>query len=854
MFAAIGRLADRYRLVFLLGWLVAAVVITLTAPNLNDVTSNDQGDFLPDDASSIAGRKLVETNFPEQASDGSIVLVFDAGEGHSISDPANMAYIGDVSNWLNSPEGPDHIQSVLSPTLNPEMSGQLVSPDGQISMVVIATDTQDQEASVVMLDQIGKRLESAPMQVYRTGDRAINREYNDTIQTSVDRTIFVTLALVVLILLAIYRSPVSPLIPLFVVTIAFFVARGLVAWLAKEVFTVSDTAVMMLIVVMYGAGTDYCLFLISRFREEMAEHDDSRPAVRRTVRHVGESISSSAGTVITGFVAMAFAQLGLFNTTGPTLAVGVIVSLLAGLTLTPALLGLLGQRTFWPGRAHHRGTGAIYKRTSQWVSSRPLLTIVTIVVLMAPLAYYGSKIEVTYDFLADLPDDTESVEGFRVLENHIGAGEMQPLTAVAVFPGGDLLSQSERVTRELEAVDGVVTVRSATQPLGGADPMTAGITRIDHQLGALAAMVAPGTSAPGQGEGGTTSTQTPEQQAMMQNLLADLPAYLALVVDRAPELANNPAYDQTMASLNAVAQGGDLTPDLAAGFGALAEAAPAVYLPVAELPEGVRAAFGGDLMAGLISSYVNPNTNAVRFEIVLDHSPYSLTALNTADDLADVMHDTGGKAGVTGSSVVGADLRHYLQMDQRLTMLLVLGGIFLILLVMLRSVVAPMYLIGTILLSYRTSLGITRIASGVLWGTDQLTWWVPFFMFVFLVALGIDYSIFLFGRIKEEVGRNGIHEGIHHAVQSTGSIITSAGIIVAGTFAAMMAGDILGLAQIGFAVSVGILIDTFVVRTVLDPALATFFGRWTWWPGGLNRTPQPAEETAPVVPELSGTD
>ena len=132
-------------------------------------------------------------------------------------------------------------------------------------------------------------------------------------------------------------------------------------------FTVSDTAVMLLIVVMYGAGTDYCLFLISRFREEMADTGRSRHAATGdTVHHVGESISSSAGTVIVGFMAMAFAQLGLFNTTGPTLAVGVIVRLLAGLTLTPALLGLLGQRAFWPGRARHRAPARSTSARRSW--------------------------------------------------------------------------------------------------------------------------------------------------------------------------------------------------------------------------------------------------------------------------------------------------------------------------------------------------------------------------------------------------------------------------------------------------------------------------------------------------------
>jgi RND superfamily putative drug exporter len=144
--------------------------------------------------------------------------------------------------------------------------------------------------------------------------------------------------------------------------------------------------------------------------------------------------------------------------------------------------------------------------------------------------------------------------------------------------------------------------------------------------------------------------------------------------------------------------------------------------------------------------------------------------------------------------------------------------------------VAPLYLIFTILVSYGATLGIVRVVFSDLLHKPGVTWWVPIFMFVMLVALGMDYNIFLMGRVKEEVAKSGDREGIRTAVAKTGGIITSAGIIMAGTFAAMMSGSILGLQQIGFAVAVGVLLDTFVVRTALVPAIAVLLGRWSWWP------------------------
>jgi uncharacterized membrane protein YdfJ with MMPL/SSD domain len=847
MFKAIGQFSDRYRIFLIIGWVTLAVLITLLAPNLDDVVTNDQSDFLPEDASSRVGQELLQTHFPDQALDANIVVVFEADDEGQVLAPENAAYLQEFSTSLLSNEVIKGVQSVQSPTFGPEMAAAFTSQDGQVAMVVVNLDTSDADEQAHIFEALGERLEDAPesLKTYRTGSAAIFTQFDESITRSVERTIFVTIALVIIMLLVIYRSPISPFIPLTVVTLAFLIARGIVAWLAEDTLTVSGTASMLLIVVMYGAGTDYCLFLISRFREEMADSNDSRQSVRRTVRSVGESITSSAGTTTTGFLALALAQLGLFNTTGPTLAIGVIVSLLAGLTLTPAFLGLLGQRTFWPARATHRDSGALYRRTSQLVSSRPLMTIVVIALIMAPFAFIGLSQDANFDFLNDLPDDAESVEGFRVLESAIGPGQMQPINSLAVIGTDDTLSDVEVITQDILAIDGVADVRSASQPLGSAHTQTVNVTRVDRQLQALGALLQPSES--------TTET-TPEQAAFMQNLLVSLPDYLAQIAALQPDLSENAALGATLETLSS--QSLDME-QLSDNLFGLSQTVADTHLNIADMPPAVGAAFGGEAVSGLINNYLN-GEGAARFEVILSNAPYSQSAMDSVDELNQVFAAHTDKYGVAGTTANNADLREILTEDTRMTFGLVLLGIFIVLMIMLRSVVAPTYLIGTIIFSYTTTLGITRLVSDAVWGTSDLTWWVPFFMFVFLVALGIDYSIFLFGRIKEEVGQHGINEGIHQAVQSTGSIITSAGVIVAGTFGAMMTGEILGLAQIGFAVAIGILIDTFVVRTILDPALAALFGKWTWFPGGV---PQPVEKTEPSeavpsrsIPEMGGAD
>lgn len=741
MFYALGRFSERYRWPLLIGWITAAVVITLLAPTLEDVAANNQSTFLPEDSRAMQDYDFANKHFPQLNIGSNLTLVFHVEEGHSITDEAYTAYIAQISNWLVSEDAPTGITGVQSPTLNPEAAGSLISQDGQVAIVPISLGLISEHEQGELLSQVEAQLTEQPanLEVLISGEAAIYHDYNETIVEGADRTIWITLAMVVFILLTIYRSPVSPLIPLFVVTMAYLITRGIVAWLAEtETFNITSTANVLLVVVMYGAGTDYCLFLISRFREELASQNNVQTAAHSTLRQVGESITSSAGTNITGFLAMATAQLGLFNTTGPALVIGIVLSLAAGLTLTPAILTILGKRAFWPSKAAHRDTGAFYKRTSQLVSSRPLLTIVVIVLIMAPFALYGSQFDTTYDSLADMPEETESVQGFRILEEHIGAGELQPLTLVKELAGDDLVAESAALTAQIMETEGVAEVRSASQPLGHVYQLLAEATGTADQLAMLAPM------------------------------------------------------------------------------------------------------------------YLNSETNAARFEIILQDNPFSLSAMDTTLELRELFSETQGEYGIIGTTSVNAELRDILGRDMAQTIAIVLAGIFLVLTLMLRSLIAPLYLIGTILLSYGTTIGITRLASEALWGTDQLTWWVPFFMFVFLVALGIDYSIFLFGRIKEEVRQKGSQQGIHHAVAATGSIITSAGIIVAATFAGLMAGNILGLSQIGFAVSLGILIDTFVVRTILDPALATIFGKWTWWPGGIATLPKSEQEAG--VLEASGAD
>jgi RND superfamily putative drug exporter len=891
MFARLGGFAHRFRWFIVAGWILAAILVTLLAPSIDSVAVNDQRAFLAKSAPSLDAVAVVKKEFPGRISPSSAVLVFDAGKGNNVATGEAWTFVGSVTDWLNGAEKPNAVDRVVSPTTADEQTAKaLISKDGQVALVVvtfsaIGTEPITREA----LAAIDVQLEKAPKGVSTsvTGDAAIISAYDQATKKSLDSTTWITILLVVLILLLVYRSPVSPLIPLVTIALAYLISRGVVAVLGNSVMTISGYTNIFLLVILFGAGTDYCLFLISRFREEMADVHVAARAVPATVRTVGETIASSAGTVVVGLSTMAFAELGLFNTTGPSVAVGVVIALAAGLTLTPALLSILGDRTFWPRKARHIKEGRFWHSWSGTVTSHPWWALIGTLVVLLPLAVYGQGQTRDFDLLGDLPESMPAHQGFHVLADHLGPGVMQPLNVVITGPApgatagaGDAsggvtagagatgatandfttpagLQRIDQIQARLAKVANVQSVTSFTGQLAAG-----GTLSVEKQLAGYAKGVSDGatqlTAALGSGPPVTATQLGPQLQEAAKGLLA-IYSYLQQLGTAYSDVATSADYQKATGALTAIALAAGVTsagaestkapaelaaaaPQIVAGLGDLGTALGGLQKTFAAtpgammLPETYVATNAGlkDLKAG----YISTDGTATRYQVVLKVGPYDPEAFTAVADLRAATTELGGGV-VEGASAIVTDLQDASNRDMVRAILFVLAGIFVVLVLLLRALVAPLYLIFTILVSYGATLGIVRVVFSDLLHKPGVTWWVPIFMFVMLVALGMDYNIFLMGRVKEEVAKSGDRDGVRTAVAKTGGIITSAGIIMAGTFAAMMSGSILGLQQIGFAVAVGVLLDTFVVRTALVPAIAVLLGRWSWWPRRRRDTPTP---------------
>ncbi|WP_433717498.1 MMPL family transporter [Actinoplanes sp. CA-051413] len=532
-----------------------------------------------------------------------------------------------------------------------------------------------------------------------TGGAGFAADIADSFTGANTNLLLVTVVVVALLLLITYRSPVLWLVPLAVVGLADRVASGLVALLSRHTdLTIGDSTVGIVTVLVFGAGTDYALLLISRYREELHRHADRREAMRRALRGAGPAIAASAVTVVLSLLTLLLASLGDTVALGVTAALGIAVAALFALIALPAALVVCGRGLFWPfiprvgagGTEQERG---IWARVGRGVARRPgLVTVVALVVL--------------------------GVLSTGLIGTRLG------------------LSQTEQFRVEAESVDGLTTL-SRYFPAGAADPT---------------------------------------------------------VVITAPATA-----DQVLAAVSG-------TPGVA-------------QARIAE-------------RAG----------QSVSITAVLTAAPDTPQSYGTIRALRDAV---GDDALVGGSVAIAMDTRDASRVDLRVIVPVILLVVLLVLGLLLRAVVAAVLLIGTVIASFVAALGAGSWLFRELLGYPGLDNQVPLYAFLFLVALGVDYNIFLVTRAREEAMTRGTRAGMIHALAATGAVITSAGILLAAVFAVLGVLPIITLTQIGVIVGLGVLLDTLLVRTVLVPALATLLGDRFWWPADP-AAPHRAHQAGPV--------
>ncbi|NEC68482.1 MMPL family transporter [Streptomyces sp. SID9727] len=680
----LGTVVRRAKWPVLLLWIILAVVATPLADKLGDVERNDAAAYLPRGLDSSKVAQLAEPD-PDRPGAETAVIVFSRGSG-SLDDADVRAARGVRTDATAS--GPAGVG---------RPSDVQVSEDGKAALFTVDIQPVHEDDDIVADAVAGLRenIESALAEAHRpgldvhvAGEAAIDVD-NDG--GDVDAALMLTsMVIVAILLLLTYRSPVLWLIPLIGSVLAVQVARGAAYGLAKAGLSVTDISSAILIVLVFGAATDYALLLLNRYREELARYEDKHEAIAEALRRTTPALVASAGTVTAGLLCLMIADLAGLRGLGPIAASGVVVALAAMLTVLPALLVCCGRWLLWPraprpGREQGASDHRVWRGIAAFVGRLPHFAAIAVTLLLAGAATGLTSLSSSADPLDKVPPNSESVTGQRVLQDHFPSGVSAPLTVV--LPTSADSTDVQRAVTTAKAVDGVAAA-APDDPLQGRRTLS----------------------------------------------------------------------------------------------------------------------------------------------VELSMDPYGDEARSTIKALRTELRQQNGDILVGGTPAVQTDYQDAALEDTKRIVPLVLDAVTIILGLLLRSIVAPLMLMATVVLSFAGSLGLSALVFDHVFDFGGVAGDMFIYIFVFLVALGVDYNIFLMERIREERAHGTTRTAVLKGLTATGGVITAAGLVLAGTFSALAQLPDVTVAEVGIAVGIGVLVDTLLVRSFQVPALVLLLGDRVWWP------------------------
>jgi RND superfamily putative drug exporter len=979
------RLADfvvRWPWVVIGLWLAIAIALPLTLPSLNEMAQKHPLAILPSDApSSVTVRKMTDA-FHESGSEDLLLVVLTDDRGLGPADEA--AYRKLVDALRQDTRDVVMLQDFVS---TPPLREVVTSKDHKAWVLPVGVAGElGTPRSYAAFNQIGDIVKHAvsgtPLTANLTGPAATVADL--TVAGDRDRLpIEVAIAVLVLaVLLVVYRSAITMLLPLITIGLSLVIAQAVVAGYSQLTGSgVSNQSIVFLSAIMAGAGTDYAVFLISRYHDYLRSGADPDQAVQRALISIGKVITASATTVGITFLLISFARMGVFKTVGVSSAIGIGVAFLAAVTLLPAILVLAGPRGWVKPR--REVTARLWRRSGIRIVRRPVVHLVASVLVLIVLASCAGLVRYNYDDRKALRSSAPSSIGYAALDRHFPVNQSIPEYVLVQSPHDlrtpQALADLEQMADRVSQLPNIAAISGITRPTGKVPEQF----RATYQAGAIGTMLASGSTLINDhtndlnrlvdGAGtlaenlGRVRGQVNQLAASVQELentfsstknqysgdtLVKEVDIAAQLVDHVNSLSNamgwnfsaaknmfawigpvlaalqgNPVCDAdpscsatrgTFEQLVAARDQGDLDaindlshqlqeyPDkralkastdrlrnavtkltnvmhsmgmdqpgglqanlsslqdradrFAGGSRQVADAVAQLVDQVKRLGAGLSesAAFLLSLkhdaaqpaMAGFnipsqllhlkefqqaAKVFISPDGHSVRYLVQTKLNPFSTEAMDQVNAISATARGAqpntalaDAKVSMAGYTVGLKDTRDYYQHDIRFIIAVTLLVVLLTLIALLRAIVAPLYLVASVVISYLSAVGIGVLVFQFILG-QQLHWSVPPLAFVVLVAVGADYNMLLVSRMRDE-SPHSMRYGIIRTLSSTGGVITAAGLIFAASMCGLLFSTIGTVVQGGFVIGVGILLDTFLVRTITVPAIAALVGRANWWP------------------------
>ena len=794
--------------VLILVWLAGAGVGGPYFGKVDEVSSNDSTAYLPESAEAT----VVQDRQSDFAEDDALpaVVVFVS------EDPLSDADLTAIAEAVET-------AADTVPAVENGASPAIPSDDGLAAQAFVPLDADaDTAEAVTALDEALTAEVPAGIDVLVTGPAGFSADLAAAFAGIDGLLLIVALSAVFVILILVYRSALLPFAVLGTSMFALCVALLSVWWLAKAgILLLSGQTQGILFILVIGAATDYALLVTARCREALTRTRSAWEAVGQAVRGSIEPILASGGTVIAGLLCLLLSDLKSNSSLGPVAAIGIVFAMLSALTFLPAVLALLGRAAFWPRMpraADGQQTGAAGTAQTGAATSEQAGTTASVQAGAAEAP-------------AGRPDRAPVRLLTRAASGPASSGRETRRTHRPPDLGRGVWAASARfVSKHSRAVWVATTllllVGAAFVPQLKAD----GVPQSDLVLGSSDARTGQeklGEHFPA-GAGSPLTVLVDEDQAgTAAGILHDAESVDSVSVRSTDSPAGSLPID---ANGEVEQQAGPPSGDAGPPEADQSQSGPESDQPQAGPPEGTEAQQQAEAPKPTVSE------GQVLLEATLTVAPDSDAAQQAVRDVRAALHTDADSARVGGVSATAVDTNDTAVHDRNLIIPVILVVILLILMALLRSVLAPVLLILTTVLSFGTAMGVSALVFNHVLDFPGADPAVPLYGFVFLVALGIDYNIFLMTRVREESLHHGTRDGVLRGLVVTGGVITSAGIVLAATFAALGVIPILFLAQLAFIVAFGVLLDTFVVRTLLVPALVYDIGPRVWWPGRPDRT------------------
>ncbi len=854
-------------------WIVILLGMSYFAIHSGEVMSYDMNDMAPEDSESIIGIQIIKEEFPKPESDENsvpiLVLYFTDSDGMEKA----RRFVQDLNiAALSNPDIKDF--APMEPMTKEAGDGIIlatVSLDKSINPIKYTPDLRAFIASV-------KADSGYTGDTYLTGMSAIAYDMERNSSEDISRIDPFTVLMILVLVGLFFRSFVTSAIPPMTIGFAFVVTMGLIFFIgqALNIFYITN---MMILVSMMGAGCDYCIFIISRYREELRaglNHDD---ALHQAIVWAGESITISGASVIIGFGAMSVCKYSMISTMGLCLALGILIALLAALTLIPAILAVIGDRIFWPTRmkefdeggkatkgwyAKCAKIGAVYFEKSSHFSLKHAKAIAICAILVTvPAVYVVSESEDSYDMISAMLSG-DSGKGMDLLGEYADQGMVMPnytvieydstiatVKSTAVKGQGfmywtdhwkDVSDSLDKAVAELEKDDNVAY---ASTPFVWDDYVekTSSITDPNERVKAIRAML-PATDGM-YFVGITDSIMIGLQMIGHPEIL--FVGFGPFIVDQMKDVYPGFSWEDEVAEQKAagVTDASQIVLNIEEKYPGLNKVLD-VFITAGTAPEALVDGFGpmvnytvnvyGAKIGGPYTETGNGDATYIKVTTATVDAAMSLRSMESIqyidqvfDDYRD--HNQGLVLGLwgTGSAVIMYEVSEMVKGEFTFIEILVVVLILILLFVVMRSYLIPVRSVLTILMSISWTLAATHLLFTQVLGEDVL-WLVPILLLVICLGLGMDYDILLTTRIKENVMSLGMDndEAIHHAVTHTGSVITICGLIMGGAFGTLMLSSIPLLQEIGFALCFAILVDALLVRTYIVPAIMHLLGDWNW--------------------------